>query len=141
MKEDFHLEYPSFKTQLQNFIDSTHFNSKLKEYKQILSSINSIEVKDMKPFIQDSAEFIQVRNDSLELIQKIVHTNDELDNIFKMHEESLGVFCNFDMASLHKTIEEKLQSLATVVQKFDDVSQKGRDILEDLDDSNLSQGV
>jgi len=141
MKEDFHLEYPSFKTQLQNFIDSTHFNTKLKEYEQMLSSIGSIEIKDMKVYLQDSIEFVQARNESLELIQEIVHINQELNTIFGMDEERLAKFCSHDIHNLHKIIESKLNNSAISLQRFDDVSKKGRDILEGLDDSLLSQGV
>jgi len=99
----------------------------------MLSSISSIELKEMKLYVQDSIEFINARNESLRLIKDIVTVNQELDKIFKMDEDSLGELCGFNLQDLHKMIEDRLKTSAIYVQKFDDVSQKGREVLKNLD--------
>ena len=141
MKEQFAQEYPQFKAKIHNFIVSSYFNSKTKEYEEMFNQMVSVSPEDMKESIQKSPEFLQARNQSLSLMEKIVTLHKGLDFIFKMEENALAEFCQYDLKRVDQRVAQDLKEAATLLQQFDLVSEKGRKVIEMLEDPFLSQGM
>ncbi len=140
MQTTFSEEFSEFKAKVHSFVASTHFNAQLDEYKSILNKIVSVDPAEMKEQIQNSSEFIEARNQSLALMEKIVSLYKELDTIFQMDEESLGSFCQFDLRIVDERVARDLKEASGLLQEFENVSLRGKKILESLEDPFLSQG-
>ena len=57
-----------------------------------------------------------------------------------MDEETLGTFCDYDLAKAEQVIGKGLQEVANLLYEFENISRQGRKIIEVLEDPFLSQG-
>lgn len=141
MNEDFSKDFAQFKIKMDSFIVSTHFNSKLSQYENMLHEITAISVDDMKEHIKNSADFLHALEQSRDLMDTIVFIHKKLDTIFKMDEKSLGEFSDYDLSMVEKSVGEHLSKVADLVHQFDIASAKGRKIIEVLEDPFIYQGM
>ena len=141
MHEDFSKDFAQFKVKIDNFVVSTHFNSKLTQYENMLHEITAISLDDMKEDIKNSQDFIQTLEQSRDLMAKIVSLNKELDTIFKMDEKDLGEFSDHNLSMVEISIGKSLNEAADLLYQFDIVSAKGRKIIEVLEDPFIHQGM
>ena len=141
MKENFTKDFIQFKTKLDSFLISTNFNSKCKEYENMLDEINSIPLDAMKDEIKNSLDFQRVLEQSHSLMQKIVLLYKELDNIFKMDEKSLGELTDYNIETVEEIVTKHLREAASLIHQFDAVSAKSRKIIEALEDPFIYQGM
>ena len=140
MSAEFSLAFPLFKEKLQEFTVSSSFGSKTKEYKRILEQIRSALPQQRELYLQKSPEFLQTVEKSLQAMEKIVSLHDELDQIFNMDEEELGMFCDHDLKKVEHVISKGLQEAANLLYEFEKISRQGRKMIEVLEDPFLSQG-
>ena len=70
--------------------------------------------------------------ESYTLMEEAVSLNKGLEHIFKMNEESLGVFCDYDFKEVDKRVTQDLKKSASLIEKFDVLSQRSRKIFESL---------
>jgi hypothetical protein len=73
-------------------------------------------------------------------MERIVSLHDELDQIFTMDAEELGVFCGYDLKKVENVISKGLQEVANLLYEFEKISRQGRKMIEVLEDPFLSQG-
>ena len=140
MSSEFSQNFPLFKEKLQDFIVSSSFDSKTQEYKIILEAIRSAFPQQREHYLHTSPDFLQTVEKSLFTMKRIVSLHDELDQIFKMDEETLGTFCDYDLAKAEQVIGKGLQEVANLLYEFENISRQGRKIIEVLEDPFLSQG-
>jgi hypothetical protein len=140
VSSEFSLAFPLFKEKLQEFTTSSSFESKTKEYKRMLEQIRSTLPQQRKLYLHKSPEFLQTVEKSLQAMERIVSLHDELDQIFTMDEEELGVFCGYDLKKVENVISKGLQEVANLLYEFETVSRQGIKIIEVLEDPFLSQG-
>ena len=140
MSSEFSLAFPLFKEKLQEFRTSSSFDSKTKEYENMLEQIRSALPQQRELYLQKSPELLQTVEKSLEAIQKIVSLHNELDQIFNMDEEELGSFCDYDLKKVEHVISKGLQEVANLLYEFEKISRQGRKMIEVLEDPFLSQG-
>lgn len=141
MQDDFAQEYPEFRLRLDDFILSTFFHSKRKEYQDLAEQMSSVSDEQMKVFTQDIPEFMGIYEQSLSLIHEIVSLHQGLDEIFSMDEETLGSFCQYDLREVDKRVSKDLQEIALLLKQFEMVSEKGKKTLEHLNDPFLTEGI
>ncbi len=141
MQDDFAQEYPEFRLRLDDFILSTFFHSKLKEYQDLAEQMSSVSDEQMKVFTQDIPEFMGIYEQSLSLIHEIVSLHQGLDDIFSMDEKTLGSFCQYDLREVDKRVSKDLQEIALLLKQFEKVSEKGKKTLEHLNDPFLTEGI
>lgn len=141
MQDDFAQEYPEFRLRLDDFILSTFFHSKRKEYQDLAEQMSSVSDEQMKVFTQDIPEFMGIYEQSLSLIHEIVSLHQGLDEIFSMDEETLGSFCQYDLREVDKRVSKDLQEIAVLLKQFEMVSEKGKKTLEHLNDPFLTEGI
>ncbi len=141
MQDDFAQEYPEFRLRLDDFILSTFFHSKRKEYQDLAEQMSSVSDEQMKVFTQDIPEFMGIYEQSLSLIHEIVSLHQGLDEIFSMDEETLGSFCQYDLREVDKRVSKDLQEIALLLKQFEKVSEKGKKTLEHLNDPFLTEGI
>lgn len=141
MNEDFSKDFAQFKIKMDNFILSTHFNSNLTQYENMLHEIKAISIDDMKEHIRSSEDFLHALEQSRDLMNTIVSIYKKLDAIFKMNEKSLGEFSDYDLGMVEKSVGENLSKAADLVHQFDIASAKARKIIEVLEDPFIYQGM
>lgn len=140
MSSEFPLAFPLFKEKLQAFIISSSFETKTQEYKTLLEKINSAMPQQREHYLERSPDYLQTVEKSLDAMQRIVSLHDELDQIFNMNEEELGIFCDYDLTKAEHVIGKGLQEVAYLLYEFEKVSRQGRKIIEVLEDPFSSQG-
>jgi len=106
----------------------------------MLEQIRSSLPQQKERYLHVSPEFLQTTEKSLQAMERIVSLHNELDQIFNMDEEELGMFCDHDLKKVEHVIGKGLQEVATMLYQFEKVSQQGRKIIEVLEDPFLSQG-
>ncbi len=141
MQDDFAQEYPEFRLRLDDFILSTFFHSKRKEYQDLAEQMSSVSDEQMKVFTQDIPEFMGIYEQSLSLIHEIVSLHQGLDEIFSMDKKTLGGFCQYDLREVDKRVSKDLQEIALLLKQFEMVSEKGKKTLEHLNDPFLTEGI
>ncbi len=140
MSSAFRLGFPLFKEKLQEFITSSSFETKTQEYKTMLEKIRSAAPQQKERYLHTSADYLQTVEKGILIMERIVSLHDELEKIFKMNEEELGVFCDHDLTKAEKVIGQGLQEAAALLYQFETVSQQGKKIIEVFEDPFLSQG-
>lgn len=141
MQEKFRQEYPEFKLKINDFILSTFFHTKFKEYQDLAEQMSSVSGKQMSAFTQDIPEFIGIYEQSLSLLHKIISLHQGLDEIFSMDEKALGSFCTFDLRKVDKRVSKDLTEIASLLKQFEILSEKGKKTLEHLNDPFLTEGI
>ena len=141
MQEKFRQEYPEFKLRLNDFILSTFFHTKFKEYQNLSEQMTSVSDEQIGTFTQDIPEFIGIYEQSLSLLNKIISLHQGLDDIFSMQEKELGSFCTYDLREVDKRVSKDLNKIASLLKQFEVVSEKGKKTLEHLNDPFLTEGI
>lgn len=140
-KEKFAIDFPNFKNKIQNFIATNDFTSKTQNYNDIFSQMASVSPADMKEYINKAPEFLKARNTSLELMERIVSLHTGLEKLFTLNEEDLAQECHYDLSSLDNRIAKDLKTAANLLNQFNEISEKGREIINKCDDPFLSQAI
>jgi len=138
-KEQFSKEFPLFLEKIEKFVQSQNFTEKTKEYTDLFNQMASVSPDDMKEYIQKAPEFLQARNTSLELMERVVALHLELEKIFGMDEETLGKTYEYNLNAVDEMIAGKLKEAATLLHQFSIASEKGRQAIERANDPFLSQ--
>ena len=141
LKEVFTKEFPTYKERIDNFTTSTHFYLKSKEYENILITVSALQANGINNKDKSPAELINTINESYILIKEIVKLNRGLEAIFKMNEDALGTFCDYDFKEIDKRVTQDLTKLADLVEKFDNVSQKSREVFESIGNTFISKST
>ena len=141
MKETFKQDFAQFSANLNEFITSSHFTAKKKEYEEMLRQVTSIAPETLKISIQESKEFRQAFEQSLTSIQALVSLYKGLDIIFKMDETALGKWCDYDLGLVNKRVSTDLEEAGNLLFQFDKASAKARKAIELLEDPFVSQGM
>lgn len=141
MNENFSKNFAEFKTKINDFLISTHFNSRLVQYEDMYNKTASVSTTDMKESIQNSPEFLHARQQSLDLMENIISLYKGLETIFNMDEETLGKFCQYDLNIIDQTVAKDLNEAASLLRQFDIASEKARKVIELIEDPFLSQGM
>ncbi len=136
-QEQFSQEFPKFQLKINNFILNQNFTQKTKEYTEMFNQMASISPDDMKEYAQKSPAFLKARNESLELMERIVAIHLELQELFKMDEESLGKAYEHNLNAVDEKIAAKLKEAATLLHHFNIASEKGRKAIERADNPFL----
>ena len=138
-EEQFSQEFPKFQLKINNFILNQNFTEKTKEYTDMFNKMASVSPDDMKEYIQKAPLFLKARNESLELMERVVALHLELEEIFKMDEESLGKAYEYNLNAVDEKIAAKLKEAATLLHHFNIASEKGRQAIERADNPFLAQ--
>lgn len=141
MKEDFTQEFTEFKSRLNEFIQSTFFHTKFKEYQDLEKQMCSISDEQMNEFTQDIPAFTGIYEQSLGLLQDIISLHQGLNKIFSMDEKTLGDLFDYDLREVDKRVSKDLQEIASLLKQFEMVSEKGKKTLEHLNDPFLTEGI
>jgi len=99
----------------------------------------SIAPDDMKEYVERSPEFLKYRNKSLAMMERIVEIHNNLERIFKLDMSALELESKGDLKNIDAVIGKKVQEAAQLLHQFHEVSEKGRALIEKLDDPFLSQ--
>ncbi len=140
-KAQFSQDYQKFQVKIHNFVVSHNFAAKVTEYTDMFNTMASISPDDMKEYIQKSPIFLKARNESLELMERIVALHKGLEEIFKMSEEELGKAYDFELAAVDKKIASDLKEAANLLHRFNSVSEAGRKAIEQADNPFFSQAL
>ena len=140
-QEQFSNEYPQFQAKMANFLLSNGFDEKATQYEKLFNEMSSIAPDDMKEYIQRSPEFLNLRNRSLALMERIVAIHKGLQDLFASSQESLGKKYNYDLKQVDAHIGKELKQVAQMIHQFETISEQGRDLLKKLDDPFLSQAL
>ncbi len=141
MQEEFSSDFPRFKAKIQNFIASQHFNERLKHYNKLFDEMSSVAPDDMRKYVEKAPKFLEARNKSLQIMERIVSIHNELDILFKMDKEILGKTYEYDLAKVDKKIAENLKEAAYMIDQFQVYSEIGRKAIEQADSPFFSQAL
>lgn len=141
MNDTFHTDFPKFKAKIHNFVVSQNFVSKVEYYDRLLHEMASVSPDDMKSYVERSPSFLQLRNESMKLMERIVDLHQSLNEIFKMEEEELGKRYDYNLEHVDQTIAEQLKEAAALIHRFNIVSEKGRQAIEQVDSPFFSQAL
>jgi hypothetical protein len=141
MKETFTEEFPKFKAKIHNFVVSQNFVAKVEYYDRLLNEMASVSPDDMKTYVERSPSFLQLRNRSIQIMERIVDLHHGLDALFKMEAEELGNAYEWDLSRADKKIAADLQEAARLIHEFSVVSEQGRAAVEQVDSPFFSQAL
>ncbi len=141
MKEEFSQDYIKFQAKIANFVLTQNFESRYEEYENLFNQMASISPDDMKDYIQKSPDFLDARNKSLSIMEKIVAMHRSLKELFELSENELGVKYDYDLKKVDEEIASKLKEAAYLLHKFEQVSQQGRDAIEKANNPFLAQAL
>lgn len=141
MQAQFSNDYVKFQAKIANFILAQNFADRCEEYENLFNQMASISPDDMKEYIQKSPAFLQARNRSLSLMEKIVAIHRSLKELFELSEEELGVQCGYNLKKVDKEIAEKLQEAAYLLSEYEKASNEGRKAIEVADNPFLAQAL
>ncbi len=139
MSQEFSKDFEKFQVKIHKFVLETNFASKASEYKESFNKMASVAPDDMKHYIQQSPDFLQARNESLSLMEKIVELHMQLEDIFKMDESALYIKSKGDLASIDKEIALHVKESARLIHQFEKVSEIGRKAIEKVDNPFFAQ--
>jgi len=139
MDAQFSDDFEKFQVKIHKFVLDTNFASKASEYKEAFNKMASVAPDDMKLYIQKSPDFLQARNESLSLMEKIVELHMKLEEIFKMDETTLYLKCKGNLASIDKEIALHVKESANLIHRFEKVSEIGRKAIEKVDNPFFAQ--
>ena len=138
-KETFSEDYKKFQVKIHKFVVEQNFADKVKQYTEYFDQMASLSPDDLKEFIQKSPTFLKARNQSMELMERIVATHHGLEEIFKMDEETLGKAYNYDLSKVDEKIAKDLKDAANMIYQFNIVSEQGRKEVEKINNPFLNQ--
>ncbi len=141
MQEQFSQDYIKFQAKIANFVRTQNFESRCEEYENLFNQMASISPDDMKEYIQKSPDFLDARNKSLSIMEKIVAIHRSLKELFELSENKLGVKYNYNLEKVDEEIASKLKEAAYLLHKFEQVSQQGRDAIEKANNPFLAQAL
>jgi ElaB/YqjD/DUF883 family membrane-anchored ribosome-binding protein len=140
-EENFSEEYKKFQMKIHNFVLQNDFAGKTQQYEELFNQMASVAPDDMKEYIQKSPTFLKARNESLELMERIVALHKGLEKIFKMDEQELAKMCDYDLDQIDERIGKDIKESANLLHRFNIVSEAGRKAIKMSDDPFLSQGM
>ncbi len=141
MKKQFSKDYIKFQAKIANFVVSQNFQARCQEYETLFNQMASISPDDMKEYIQRSPDFLDARNKSLSIMEKIVTIHRSLEELFELDEDNLGMKYNYDLTQVDKEIAEKLKEAAYLIHTYEKVSQEGREAIQKADNPFLAQAL
>ncbi|MEA3418412.1 MAG: hypothetical protein U9Q90_03350 [Campylobacterota bacterium] len=139
MKTVFAEDYPKFKQKIDGFVNHTKFYDRFEEYTKIFDQMASVSPDDMREFIEKSPLFIKARNESMKLMEEIVSINLGLKEIFELDQASLGKRCNYDLEKIDQKIAGDIKRLAQLLHDYEIASEKGREAIEEAQDTFFEQ--
>ncbi len=139
MSTQFQDDFKKFQIKIHNFVRDTSFQIKTKEYNELFNQMASIAPDDMKEYAERSPEFLKYRNKSLAMMERIVEIHNNLERIFKLDAIALELECKGKLENIDAVIGKEVQEVAQLVHQFHDVSEKGRALIEKLNDPFLAQ--
>ncbi|RLA68679.1 MAG: hypothetical protein DRG24_09855 [Epsilonproteobacteria bacterium] len=141
MNEQFAQDFPKFKAKIQGFIASQHFNERLEHYNKLFDEMASVAPDDMREYVEKAPKFLEARNKSLQIMERIVAIHQELDILFKMDEAILGKTYDYDLAKVDQRVADNLQEAAYMIDQFEVYSEMGRKAIEQADSPFFSQAL
>ena len=141
MEEQFSKDYAKFQVKIANFVLTQNFTARCEEYENLFNQMASISPDDMKEYVQKSPAFLDARNKSLSLMERIVDIHRSLKEIFELNENELGLKYQYDLEKVDKEIAKKLQEAAYCLNEFETESKKGREAIEIADNPFFSQAL
>jgi len=141
MQEKFSNDFPKFKAKIQNFIAAQHFNTRLEHYNKLFDEMSSVAPDDMREYVEKAPKFLEARNKSLQIMERIVSIHSELDILFKMDEDTLGKNYSYDLAKVDQKIADSLKEAAYMIDQFQHFSEVGRKAIEQADSPFFSQAL
>ncbi len=139
MSTQFEDDFKKFQLKIHNFVRDTNFQAKTQEYNELFNQMASIAPDDMKEYVERSPDFLKYRNKSLAMMERIVEIHNNLERIFKLDATALELECKGKLENIDAVIGKEVQEAAKLLHQFHDVSEKGRTLIEKLDDPFLSQ--
>ncbi|WP_373004701.1 hypothetical protein [Sulfurimonas sp.] len=139
MKEQFSLDYAKFQVKMANFVLSQNFTARCEEYEKLFNQMSSVSPDDMKEYVQKSPAFLNARNRSISLMERIVEIHRSLKELFELSENELGLKYNYDLEKADKEIAEKLKEAAYLLHEYEKASKNGRKAIEKADNPFLAQ--
>ena len=141
MKNKFSSEYPKFQAKIANFVLSNNFTARCEEYEHLFNQMSSISPDDMRTYAQKSPQFLDARNKSLSLMEQILTIHRELQKLFELSEDTLGLEYNYDLSSVDAVIAQKLKLSAYLLHQYEQASEAGRRAIEIADNPFLAQAL
>jgi len=141
MKEKFSQDYAKFQVKIANFVLSQNFTQRCEEYENLFNQMASISPDDMKEYIQKSPAFLDARNKSLSMMEKIVEIHRSLKELFELNENELGLKYSYNLNKVDEEIAQKLKEAAYLIHQFEKISEEGRKAIEIADNPFLSQAL
>jgi hypothetical protein len=131
MQAQFMQDFPKFSAKIQNFVLTTGFKKNAEQYEELFNQMSSIAPNDMKAYIEKSPAFLQARNESLAIMEKVVAIHKRLEDMFAMSAEVLGEIHGYDLAKIDTNIGKDIQESAKLIHQFKIVSERGRQAIND----------
>ena len=125
-EEKFRADFPKFAAKVQNFVLTTGFKQNCEQYENLFNQMSSIAPDEMKEYIEKSPEFLQARNESLAIMERIVAIHKRLENIFSMNADVLSEIHGFDLAKIDANMGKDIQESARLLHEFEVISERGR---------------
>lgn len=141
MTSKFSEDFPKFKAKIHNFVVTQNFVAKVEYYDRLLHEMASVSPDDMKEYVERSPSFLTLRNQSIQIMEKVVDLHNGLDALFKMGEEELGKAYGYDLAKVDQKIAADLKEAARLIHEFTRVSEEGRRAIEQVDSPFFSQAL
>ena len=139
MQEQFSNDFPKFKAKIQNFIAAQHFDTRLQHYNKLFDEMSSVAPDDMREYVEKAPKFLEARNKSLQIMERIVAIHTELDTLFKLDEKALGNAYDFNLKKVDQKIADSLKEAAYMIDQFEVYSEMGRKAIEQADSPFFSQ--
>jgi 3-methyladenine DNA glycosylase Tag len=141
MQKEFIKDYPKFQAKIKAFIENTKFKERLEEYHSHFEQMLSISPDDMREYAERSPKFLDARNRSLALMERILEIHRNLEEIFAMDMTTLGETFKYDLKAIDQKIADDVKESAALLHQFEIESEKGRKAIEEADSPFFSQAL
>lgn len=130
MQKQFKEDYPKFKAKIDGFVTDTQFDMRVETYVNLFDQMASISPDDIRELLKEVPMFDETRNRSMQLMEQIVQIHLDLQKLFALDEEALGIKYNYDLKKVDLEVAQKLQESAQLLQEYEKVSEYGRELIE-----------
>ena len=141
MQTTFEQDFPKFQAKIAQFRHNTNFETRMAEYVELMNQMMSVSPDDMREYAERSPKFLDARNHSLAIMERILEIHQNLDEIFKMDATALQRYCEGDLGKIDQEIAKSVKESAVLLKQYEQWSEEGRKALEVLNSPFLSQGL
>lgn len=141
MHEEFTKDFPKFQEKIKKFKETTKFQARLDEYHNHFEQMMSISPDDMREYAEKSPKFLDARNRSLAIMERILEIHRNLEEIFNMDATGLGLKFEYDLKKVDQQIANDVKESARLIHQFDIESEKGRKAIKEADSPLFSQAL